>query len=1692
MVKYFLRMKKLLQKVLVFIVTLLSGTLFLFPEAKAQNYGNEWINFSNTYFKFKIAREGLYRISKTQLDALGLGSVTGNQFAVFREGQEVPVYVSTAGALGSNDFIEFYADKANGKMDTELYTLPSYQPNLDVNTISDTAYYFLTYDNGVHQRLQVVSNSIPNPAPAAAPYCWVIGRPMENIRANFANGQSHNLNLSTGYFYSSDFDFGEGYAYNFFTNNVTVNIPTPQVNTGAGVQATLSFVLAGHSLADLNHHYYAKVNNITIYDDTLVGFNMKKKNINIGPGLLSGTVTPVNYTDNANFFLLATTIKYPRTYNFSGDFTSQAAFQVPASERYLEISNFSTGGQAPRLVDKTNNKIYTGTESGGLVRFYLDPSAAQREMYLVNMASVNSPGNFQQIVFRDYSNIANQGTYVILSHKDYINASPSYLNEYKNYRSSMAGGSYATVLSDVTELYDQFGYGYDYHPMAIKKFLKYASATWTNKPAYLFIVGKGVNYTQYAAYLANPGQYSYKPVPTWGEPGTDNLFTSFNNDQKPALATGRLSAWNNNEIGAYLEKVKAYEIAIKPASIPSVATEFWKKKALHIAGSSDAALQQINLLPSLNACKAIIQDTLIGGMVTTIAKSTTDPIDQVNSAIVDSLIDRGLHNISFYGHASANGFDYNLNTPNNYNSKPKFPSFFAFGCNVAHIFTLSQLRTVSEEYINSVNGGSIVMIAGNNSGWTGTLPAYMQNLYKSFSYLNYDKTLGEQYRKNIEFLQNTYTDDFMDIHTQCLLFQGDPAINMFNPVKPDYAVEETSLSSNPTNVTTADNYFDLKVVVYNLGMASHDSVLVRVEHTRPGVTTPVFTDSLKIAHLLNSDTLFFKIPIDPNKDIGLNNYTVKIDAADKYEEVSEQNNKATLQLFIYSDNLVPVYPKEFAIVYNQDITLKASTLNAFAPSRKYKLELDTTENFNSTLKQSIDITSSGGVIKWKPNIVYKDSVVYYWRAAADTLVNGNLSWTASSFIFLENGSDGWNQSHYFQYLKNAPYYGMQLQESNRRFRFDSYTNTFKIENKVIYPWNNDYTNVRQSLNDVVFDNWGCVYTGSVHVVVIDSTSGLPWKNTAAGLYGSAPACGPSPLRQMFEFSTSTLASRNNAKNFIESVPDGNYIMIKNMIYGGPPGAVWDRKTAIEWMADTVANGSGNSLYHAIKNLGFDQIDQFTSKKVFAFFRKKGDAGFPIRQEVSPDSLAKVEYTQTFKSYPDTALMATKEVGPAKEWKSLKWRISATDNVPENDSPYVVIYGIDMLNNEVGLYSGFAKDTSLSFISAQQYPKLKLKWYSVDNITRTSAYLDYWRVLYSPVPEAALNAAAHFSFTDSLTEGQKGKLSIAIENLTPIPMDSMLVSYKLIDAGNVKHALAEKRFKKLTGNDTLIAELDFDVSAYPGKNFLFIEANPANDQPEQYHPNNLGYLNLNMDSDDLNPLLDVTFDGVHILDKDIVSAKPFIKVLLRDENKFLPLNDTALMKIQLVYPGVNQTPVDIPIDGTICKFIAADMINGKKNEAKIEYKPTLSEDGVYKLIVSGKDKVGNVAGNTPKYEVNFTVENKPSITNVLNYPNPFSTSTQFIFTMTGSEIPSQFKIQILTVTGKIVREIKRNELGNLHIGRNMTDYRWDGKDEYGQMLGNGVYLYRVITSIRGENVEQRKNATVDKYFKNGYGKLYIMR
>jgi hypothetical protein len=228
-----------------------------------------------------------------------------------------------------------------------------------------------------------------------------------------------------------------------------------------------------------------------------------------------------------------------------------------------------------------------------------------------------------------------------------------------------------------------------------------------------------------------------------------------------------------------------------------------------------------------------------------------------------------------------------------------------------------------------------------------------------------------------------------------------------------------------------------------------------------------------------------------------------------------------------------------------------------------------------------------------------------------------------------------------------------------------------------------------------------------------------------------------------------------------------------------------------------------------------------------------------------------------------------------------------------------------------------------------------------------------------------------------------------------------------------------------------------------------------------------------------------------MDGDIVSARPEILIQLKDENQFLLLDDTSDFEIYLLHPNQG-TPDRLNFSMPELTFIPA---TPGDNSCQIEYRPDYTaQDGIYELMIRARDKSNNISGTGNgdyDYSIKFEIVNKSTITNVLNYPNPFSTSTQFVFTLTGSEMPTEFTIQIVTISGVVVREITLNELGPIHIGRNITDYRWNGTDEYGDKLATGVYLYRVIAKMNNHDID-KSSTSADKYFKNGFGKMYIMR
>jgi hypothetical protein len=931
---------------------------------------------------------------------------------------------------------------------------------------------------------------------------------------------------------------------------------------------------------------------------------------------------------------------------------------------------------------------------------------------------------------------------------------------------------------------------------------------------------------------------------------------------------------------------------------------------------------------------------------------------------------------------------------------------------------------------------------------------------------------------------------------QCEQFSlhGDPALKLYNFAKPDYVIEEPLVKVSPSFISIAETEFKVDASFMNIGKAISDSIVVEVKRIYPDLRSEVIRRDT-IRGIQYMDSLSFNIPIIATRDKGLNKITITLDADSRIDELFENNNSITKDIYIFEDEARPVYPYNFSIVNQQDIKLVVSSANAFAVSREYVMEMDTTELFNSSFKITRTLTSAGGVFEFTPGITFTDSTVYYWRVSPSAPA-GSLVWNKSSFIYLSGNEVGFNQSHLYQHFKS----GMEritLDSFSRRWSFGVRANNIFARNGVYPATSGQGGFYSGTINDVEgYIAPGCNYN-ELMINVIDPVTFKPWKNNyslpgSLGLYQSLKATCGGGREYNFLYLLTDSTWRRRLTNFIDTIPDGHFVLIRT---NTNPNTALNTYSAV-WKNDEATWGAGNTLYNKLFNQGFADIDSFNRPRSWIFaFKKNGQNEFMPKWKIS-DGIYDAITISADCSSPDTVGFITSPLfGPAKAWRQLKWR-GETDS-QSNDLPTVDVVGLNINGIETTLFSGLdaaQQDFDISSIDAYAYPYVKLKMRNLDSINFTPYSLRYWRLTYEPVPEGAIAPNLYFTVKDTVDIGEPINFGIAFRNISKVDFDSVKVKLTITDKNNVENIIPIPRQKKLTTttpNDTLHLNVPIDTRSLSGNNTLFVEFNPDNDQLEQYHFNNFAFRNIYVKPDSLNPLLDVTFDGVHILNRDIVSSKPDIIVKLKDEAKWMILDDTSLLTLQVKYPDGSLRRVYFDNDTLV--FTPAGQAPNPDNTATINFKPYFQEDGDYELIVAGKDRSENSAGII-EYRVAFQVINKPMISNMLNYPNPFTTSTAFVFTITGSEVPQNIRIQILTITGKIVRDITKDELGPLHIGRNITEFKWDGTDQYGQKLANGIYLYRVITNLNGKSLDKYKaeGDNTDKYFNKGYGKMYLMR
>lgn len=1732
--------------------------LFLFVSSVAfsQQFGNEWINYSQKYYAVKIIQNGVYRLDSSTLSNAGidLSVVKPQNLQIFGRQQEQAIYISgeSDSVFNASDYLEFLAFKNDGWLDTILYGGTQNMNDYYYSLYNDTATYYITFNNSFANKRVSLNVDTNYSLYTAQPYCYV-----ESVLKFF---NEYNVGAQLSGASESRFVPGEGWtSYKLqgidpsnpglgFT--FTTNVNTPLLYTGIGapnaiIQANAvssSNAAYDPSLVAGNHHLRIKygASNTVIKDTIFKEYYMVKKKVSVPASTLTTGVTPVRYeiVDDLNvasdiISVASSVISYPRIPSMGSvnDLTFTVPFNGIDPQTRYTISSFS--GTTPHVYI-IGDSVWrtTGSLSGGILDFLVPDNASgksqQCHVYtssnlITSIQPVNGTGDFV-----DYGSMMIGDAYIILTHPKL--ASKAQL--YANYRSSVPGGAHNTVVVNINELYHQFAAGINKHSIAARRFCDYVINTWPSKPRYLFIIGKGVREASEGASSSLSGtrqdvdKYAECMVPSFGYPCSDNRITAGLDGTflEPAIPTGRLAATADDEdsmqIQQYLDKMIEYEQA-QQLNLYTKDEKDWMKHVLEFGGGANDT-EQGWFQGFLNNYKATLEDTLFAGEVNTFFKTSSAPIDPVDFQEINDRVDDGVSLMIFFGHGSINGFDTNIDDVTNWQNQGKYPLLIANSCFTGDIHQPGT-ASVSENFTMIPDKGVIGFLSTVKQGFVYQLNQYTDRLTREISQYSYGESIGEQMQRAVSYLNSTVTsttpvNDVADeeVYTGMTL-HGDPALKLNAHAYPELVIENSDVVVEPANITLADDSMDVVVHITNLGRGTNMPFVVKLTRSFPngnGDSTYLQTvNGMNYKH-----DAVFTIPVYHSIAFGANQFQVTVDlenpvVIEQYDEVN--NNQVNFTYNIAGNSIFPVYPYEFAIVPDSAITLSASTVNPLATSMAYRFEIDTTDEFNSPIKRYVVVNSVGGVVS-VPNtswllqssgaispLIHTDSTVYFWRVSPDSSV---YIWQESSYQYIK-GKSGWGQAHFFQFEKDNHTH-LNYNRSLRKWEFETLNEIVRAD---VYsfpvPGPQSFANAWYINGDrQEYDSQGG--EANFFVGVIDPYEEDAWKTFDGdgcagthtnvrnyGQYNLRPITGQGRCRGEFYFGfhQNDPAQLDSLIDMVENdIPCGHYYVIYT----------YSHADFNEW------NLHSNEMYSFFQNLGVTGLDTGMVNVPLIVMGRKCDTASTKFLIGTPGDTGLVSLSDTIAGVLP-GIMSSVKIGPAYEWNTLYWKQHPMESPITGDSTVLSIYGIKhdgtetkIIDTTFSLYDSILNLNSI--VDASIYPYMRLRALTEDKITLTPAWFERWQVIYQQAPEAALNPQDGYYFSlgaSSIEEGDDFKFAMAIKNISPIDMDSLLVHYWIEDQYHVRHYLTYSRQDSLKVGELLLDTITIPTGNYPGSNFLWIEANPvplasttgAYDQLEQYHFNNIARIPFTVTEDNENPILDVTFDGRHILNGDIVSAKPFILISLDDENQYLLMNEVSDTSRFLVYLtnhlGVENRVYFNQGGNEVLRFVPA----GSDNKCKIEWNATFADDGIYQIRVKAWDKNDNQSSNKQEgMKVRFEVINKQTITHVMNYPNPFSTKTHFVFTLTGSEAPEYMKIQIFNVSGKVVREITTDEIGPVYVGKNVTEYAWDGKDEFGDQLANGVYFYRVFSKNTSLEDIERRESGADQFFRKGFGKMYLMR
>lgn len=1504
------------------------------PHYKDEMSTSDWINYNNEYIKYGIVKDAIYRITKQDLENLGVNTsvINPNTFKLFFKGSEQNIYVKgeNDNSFDDGDFIEFYAEKNYGSKDYKNIVKPGEEYLNYMNRYSDTSYVWLTWNGRNGLRTEEINNFNSSLPDVVNTHLNILH--LENDeRIWFYDGTLPRSNLP---YYQEH----KVWTWFFLGNtgqraiqfNVENYVPNEKVNT------IVRFISNGSNIQKDAHTNGVSLNSTTVQNTITYDY---KSTVNLNTeystnNLLNGanTFRVFGLTNQATFHQALIDwidIEYPSfNYAKNDSLLIRIRNEEQQGNKIIEVTNIHSSGENI-IIYKTKPQLkrISGYVLSNSTLKFSDYVTAGDEYLVINSSSVKKPVTAMYKKFKNLRNKSRGADYIIIT--NYLLASST-----SNYESFIRDEyNLRTQLIFVDDIYDEFNFGIK-STESIKDFLKYVYSNWTAPaPSFLTIIGDA-NYDHKDVFASVPSIRKKDLVPSFGMPVSDVWFTTWDSSDfsLQQMYVGRIPAENNEQVFRYLNKHKTYI---------NKRFDKWNKLFFFFSGGDPTKTSELNEIKNANQYifDNYVKNIPIGGIGNHFYK-TQNPVSNfgpISQEYFNSVISEGANFISYIGHSGTQTWDNGITTvqdlKNNY--KDRLPLITDFGCSTGR-FAEPDVNAFGESFICGSDDGQAIAYFGNSSlGYLSSSLTFPKLFYEKLL-INNIAVLGKTHQlAKIKLLTEYSNSDVNRVFNYCNLLFGDPIINFAVPSKPNFSINDNSITLMNTVPNDLDEFLQLKVTINNFGIVPNDSLIVNVSNIYEDNT--IFEKTVKIpSPLLNTD-IFLDIPILGKT--GIYNVTVELNKDKSIDELYFNDNKAVAVFNVYSTNLRtmesdPFYnSKRKEIILLNPISLQTNT------NEELILSVSDNENFIN---------------------------------AAETTMGYD-----SLFTKLSLGSLQENKRYWWRTRVNNPVINW------------SYTNSFV--NKGDYTWFIDSTHKPE---DIILE--GIEYNLESKSWQIEEKHKL-LKITSAGSndgkYASLTLDGEEKLPNTFfwgivtaEIDTVTL-TLSNVQYFVYPL-ETSAPALTNYINSLPQGTTIAISICDDGAQSVLGFTPPSSVREAIKNLGSILIDNVRYRESWCMIGRKGALPGTVPESYKKhfEGPASVEILKSVKKEKGHFILPliTKSTG----WES----IHLTSTRPQNSIIKVTPLA-QKVDGKIDTLSQKSYDNGpieIGYLDHNIFPSLKLRFDLEANSSLQSPQISDVGVNYKTLPELGLNYQVVSISSDSIMQGGVIHLYYTIVNAGYSSADSFSVVLELIKPDNSIKFLTDTiitSISPLSKKHFIYSYLSNYEDGF-GKMSFKITIDKENRIKEFYKDNNVYQQPFYVIRDETTSVstanVKVFFDGTEIYDDDYISSTPSITAELEYDGNFA-VNDTSSVQFfldgkQIYYSQFN----NIKRDAVPRKII-------------YEFQPVL-EDGYHVFTIQGKDVIGNQISNSG-YQVRFIVNNNLQLLDVYNYPNPFRDITHFTFLLT---------------------------------------------------------------------------------------------